>query len=95
MRSIAMLDLRGEYDLFREEIRAAVDHVLDSQQFIGGPAVVELEDAIRARFGVGHCSNDAKRSIIEREMGKEAIVKQGSEFEIALEKKYGVRKQSD
>ena len=53
MRSVAMLDLRGEYNLFREEIRAAVEHVLESQQFIGGPAVAELEDAIRARYGVG------------------------------------------
>lgn len=54
MHSVAMLDLRGEYNLFREEIRAAVEHVLESQQFIGGPAVAELEDAIRARYGVGH-----------------------------------------
>jgi dTDP-4-amino-4,6-dideoxygalactose transaminase len=49
-----MLDLRGEYNLFREEIRAAVDSVLESQQFIGGPAIVELEEAIRTRYGIGH-----------------------------------------
>jgi dTDP-4-amino-4,6-dideoxygalactose transaminase len=54
MRSIAMLDLRGEYALFREEIRAAVDSVLESQQFIGGPAITELEEAFRTRYGVGH-----------------------------------------
>ena len=54
MRSVAMLDLRGEYKLFREEIHAAVEQVLESQQFIGGPAVAELEDAIRVRYGVGH-----------------------------------------
>jgi len=54
MRSVAMLDLGGEYKLFREEIRAAVEHVLDSQQFIGGPAVAELEEAVRVRYGVGH-----------------------------------------
>jgi dTDP-4-amino-4,6-dideoxygalactose transaminase len=54
MRSITMLDLRGEYNLFREEIRAAVDSVLESQQFIGGPAIVELEEAIRTRYGIGH-----------------------------------------
>lgn len=53
MRSVTMLDLRGEYNYFREEIRAAVEHVLDSQQFIGGPAVLELEDAMRVRYGVG------------------------------------------
>jgi dTDP-4-amino-4,6-dideoxygalactose transaminase len=54
MRSVTMLNLRGEYDLFREEIRAAVDAVLERQQFIGGPAIAELEDAIRAQYGVGH-----------------------------------------
>lgn len=54
MRSVAMLDLRGEYGLFREEIRAAVDQVLESQQFIGGPAITELEDVIRARYGIAH-----------------------------------------
>jgi dTDP-4-amino-4,6-dideoxygalactose transaminase len=54
MRSITMLDLRGEYNLFREDIRAAVDSVLEGQQFIGGPAVAEVEEAIRSRYGVGH-----------------------------------------
>ena len=54
MRSVAMLDLRGEYNLFREEIRAAVEQVLESQQFIGGPAIAELEAALCQRYGVGH-----------------------------------------
>jgi dTDP-4-amino-4,6-dideoxygalactose transaminase len=54
MRSVDLLDLRGEYALFREEVRAAVDAVLESQQCIGGPAVTQLEEALRARIGVRH-----------------------------------------
>lgn len=53
MRSVGMLDLQTEYDLFRDDIRAAVESVLESQRFIGGPAIVELEDTLRERVGVG------------------------------------------
>jgi len=51
MRAVAMLDLKGEYELFREEIRAVVDEVLESQQFIGGPAIAEFEAVMCERFG--------------------------------------------
>ena len=54
MRSVSMLDLRKEYGLFRQKVRAAVDGVLESQQFIGGAAVGELETALASRFGVKH-----------------------------------------
>ncbi len=54
MRSISMLDLKAEYRLFRDEVRAAVDAVLESQHFIGGPAVGELEAALGAHCGVKH-----------------------------------------
>lgn len=54
MRQVRMLDLHGEYKLFADEIRAAVDTVLESQRFIGGPAVAELEDALSTRCGVAH-----------------------------------------
>ncbi len=53
MRSVGMLDLQTEYDLFRDDIRAAVEAVLESQRFIGGPAIVELEDTLCERVGVG------------------------------------------
>lgn len=52
MRNVGMLDLRAEFGLFRDEIRAAVDSVLESQQFINGPAVGELECALAGRVGV-------------------------------------------
>jgi dTDP-4-amino-4,6-dideoxygalactose transaminase len=37
------LDLKAEYATMKEDIRAAVNQVLDSQQFIMGPAVKQLE----------------------------------------------------
>ncbi len=54
MRQVGMLDLRTEYGLFADEIRAAVGAVLESQQFINGPAVGKLEEALGSRVGVGH-----------------------------------------
>ena len=52
MRSVGMLDLQTEYELFRDDIRAAVESVLESQRFIGGPAIAELEENLRERVGV-------------------------------------------
>lgn len=49
-----MLDLKAEYDLFRGDVRQAVDAVLESQQFIGGPAVGILEGEIAALTGARH-----------------------------------------
>ncbi|UCC29056.1 MAG: DegT/DnrJ/EryC1/StrS family aminotransferase [Phycisphaerales bacterium] len=49
-----MLDLGGEYQLCADEIRAAIEAVLESRQFIGGPAVIELEKALSSRVGVEH-----------------------------------------
>ncbi len=47
-----MLDLRREYELLADGVRAAIDDVLTDQRFIGGPAVARFEEAIRARFDV-------------------------------------------
>ena len=52
MRSIAMLDLKAEFNVFADEIREAIDEVLTSQQFIGGPVVAALEQAMCERVGV-------------------------------------------
>ena len=54
---IPLLDLKAQYVTIREEIRAAVERVLESQQFILGPEVEALEDEIAAysgcRYGIG------------------------------------------
>lgn len=45
------LDLSAEYATMKAEIRTAVDKVLESQQFIMGPEVKELEAEIAAYIG--------------------------------------------
>ena len=41
--NVPLLDLKAQYATIRDEIRAAVDGVLESQQCILGPAVTECE----------------------------------------------------
>lgn len=47
------LDLKAEYATMKGDIRAAVDKVLESQQFIMGPEVKQLEAKIAAFIGSG------------------------------------------
>ena len=51
---IPLLDLKAQYASIRDEIRVAVDRVLDSQQFILGPEVEALEREIAAYCGCTH-----------------------------------------
>jgi dTDP-4-amino-4,6-dideoxygalactose transaminase len=51
---IPLLDLRAQYTAIRDEIRAAVDRVLDSQRFILGPEVEQLESEIAAYCRCSH-----------------------------------------
>jgi dTDP-4-amino-4,6-dideoxygalactose transaminase len=57
---VPLLDLRAQYATIKDEIREAVDAVLESQQFINGPAVATLERAVAdylgARHGIGMSS---------------------------------------
>ena len=54
------LDLKAEYATMKEEIGTAVEKVLESQQFIMGPEVRQLEAEIAAfvgsRFALGCAS---------------------------------------
>ena len=56
-KSVPLLDLKAQYETIREEVRAAIDRVLDSQRFILGPEVEKLEHQIAAysqcEFGIG------------------------------------------
>jgi len=45
---VPLLDLHAQYAGIREEVRAAIDEVCDSQHFILGPAVERLEQRIAA-----------------------------------------------
>jgi len=57
MMPVPLLDLKAQYATLREEIRAALDRVADSQHFILGPEVAALEEEIAAysgcQFGIG------------------------------------------
>ena len=49
---VPLLDLKAQYASIKEEIRAALDEVLESQLFILGPKVEELEKKIAAYSNV-------------------------------------------
>ena len=51
---IPLLDLRAQYASIRDEIRSALDRVLESQRFILGPEVESLEREVAAYCGCAH-----------------------------------------
>src|SRR5947207_174465 len=56
-RQVPLLDLKPQYRTMAEEIQAAIEKVCESQQFILGPGVKELEGSIasysQCRHGIG------------------------------------------
>ena len=52
--SVPLLDLKAQYAPIREEIRAGMEAVCDSQQFVLGPWVGQLEAAIADYVGAKH-----------------------------------------
>ncbi len=54
---VPLLDLKGQYSSIKDEARRAIDDVCDSQNFILGPQVKELEEAVAsysdAGYGIG------------------------------------------
>jgi dTDP-4-amino-4,6-dideoxygalactose transaminase len=54
MADIPLLDLKAQYGPIRDEIHAALDRVMASQQFILGPEVEALEREIAAYCGCRH-----------------------------------------
>jgi dTDP-4-amino-4,6-dideoxygalactose transaminase len=52
--TVPLLDLKAQYAAIREEIRAAVDAVLDSQQCILGPVVADCEAKLAPYCGCPH-----------------------------------------
>ncbi|HGE72424.1 TPA: transcriptional regulator, partial [Candidatus Poribacteria bacterium] len=55
--AIPLVDLKAQYETIKDEINEAIKDVLDSQIFILGPKVKELEDKIAqyigVKFGIG------------------------------------------
>ncbi len=52
--TVPLLDLRAQYAAIRDEVREAVDRVLESQQCILGPAVAECEAQLAPYCGCAH-----------------------------------------
>jgi dTDP-4-amino-4,6-dideoxygalactose transaminase len=54
---VPLLDLKGQYAAIREEVRAALDRVVESQKFILGPEVEALEEEVASysgcKYGIG------------------------------------------
>jgi dTDP-4-amino-4,6-dideoxygalactose transaminase len=54
---VPLLDLKGQYQQIREEVQERIARVCESQYFILGPAVKELEQRVaeysQCRFGIG------------------------------------------
>ena len=60
MEPIRMVDLKGQYTFIADEVKAALDEVIDSTAFINGPAVKEFQANLEAYLGVKHvipCAN--------------------------------------
>ena len=49
--NVPLLDLNAQLDPIRDEIKAAVNEVIDSTRYIGGPHITELEKAVAAYCG--------------------------------------------
>jgi dTDP-4-amino-4,6-dideoxygalactose transaminase len=60
MKTVPLLDLRAQYETIRDEVRAAVDRVFDSQHFVLGGEVQVLEEEIarysQTKFAIGCAS---------------------------------------
>jgi len=59
---IPIVDLRAQYAGIRAEVLAAVDDVLESQQFILGPAVSRFEEQMARYLGCAHAAGVASGS---------------------------------
>jgi dTDP-4-amino-4,6-dideoxygalactose transaminase len=60
MQGIKMVDLKGQYDRISDEIREAIEEVINSTAFINGPAVGAFRDDLAAYLDVPHvipCGN--------------------------------------
>lgn len=51
---VPLLDLKAQFAAVEKEVRAAIDRIVESQQFILGPEVKALEDELAAYAGAAH-----------------------------------------
>jgi dTDP-4-amino-4,6-dideoxygalactose transaminase len=53
--AVPLLDLKAQYAALKDEIRPAIDRVLESQQCINGPEVTQLEKEVARYCHTRHC----------------------------------------
>lgn len=88
---VPFVDLKAQYASIKEEIRAAVDEVLSSAYFVGGPRVSRFEEefarSVGAQYAVGVSSGTAALELAVRALeigpGDEVIVPANSFFATA------------
>ncbi len=91
VNGVPLLDLKAQYNAIRNEVREAIDRVLESQRFILGPEVKALENEIaeycHCRYAVGVSSGTDALLIalmaIDTEAGDEVITTPYSFFSTA------------
>jgi dTDP-4-amino-4,6-dideoxygalactose transaminase len=52
--AVPLLDLKAQHETIRDDVRAAIDRVVESQHFVLGPEVEALERSIAAYCGCAH-----------------------------------------
>ena len=60
MKSIQMVDLKGQYEKIKPEVDSAIQQVIDNTAFIGGAAVSEFQSNLEKYLDVNHvipCAN--------------------------------------
>lgn len=60
LMKVPLLDLKAQYATIRDEVRAGIDRVMESQQFVLGPETVKLEEDLarysQTKFAIGCAS---------------------------------------
>lgn len=53
--NIPFVDLKSQYNTIRDEVRDAIDYVLENTMFIGGKPVDDFQSSFENLYGVNHC----------------------------------------
>ena len=53
--TVEFIDLKAQYTKIKADVDARIRGVLESAQFILGPAITELEEKLATRIGAGYC----------------------------------------
>ena len=64
VRKVGLCDLHAQFDTIGEDIRTAIDTLLDCQSFILGPQVAELEERVADYGGLRHVVGCSSGSVI-------------------------------